>query len=83
MMSSSGPFSVVVSDFRMPGMNGMQLIAELKRLRPAMPVVLISGWSVPAAGYPSQRPQPDGLLSKPVSSSQLAATLVQVMHATR
>lgn len=25
-----GPFAVVVSDFRMPGMNGIQFLAEIK-----------------------------------------------------
>ncbi len=26
-----GPFAVVVSDFRMPGLNGIQLLSEVKR----------------------------------------------------
>jgi len=33
----------VVTDFEMPGMTGAELAARLKRLRPELPVVLVSG----------------------------------------
>ena len=34
---------VVVTDFEMPGMTGTELAARLKRLRPDLPVLLVSG----------------------------------------
>ena len=33
----------VISDYEMPGMNGAQLAAELKRYDPDIPVIVISG----------------------------------------
>lgn len=36
---------VVLSDFEMPGMNGGELAAAIKRQQPRMPVVLLSGRS--------------------------------------
>lgn len=33
----------VLTDFEMPGMSGAELAARLKRLRPELPVVLVSG----------------------------------------
>jgi CheY-like chemotaxis protein len=33
----------VLTDFEMPGMTGAELAARLKRLRPELPVVLVSG----------------------------------------
>ena len=33
----------VISDYEMPGMNGAQLAAELKRCDPEIPVIVISG----------------------------------------
>src|ERR1700733_9974114 len=33
----------VLLDYQMPGMNGLQLAAELKRQQPGLPVVMISG----------------------------------------
>jgi signal transduction histidine kinase len=36
-------FDVVVTDYRMPGMLGLDLSRELRRLAPELPIVLISG----------------------------------------
>ena len=33
-VGQNGPFAVVVSDFRMPGMNGIQFLAEVKKASP-------------------------------------------------
>ncbi|MET0257469.1 MAG: ATP-binding protein, partial [Methylobacterium sp.] len=38
-------FDVVFSDVVMPGMNGLDLAREIRRLYPALPVVLTSGYS--------------------------------------
>ena len=37
-------FDVVITDYKMPRMNGVQFIQELRKQHPAMPVVLISGF---------------------------------------
>ena len=38
-------FDLVVTDFRMPKMNGLELIGRLRKLNPAIPVILISGFT--------------------------------------
>jgi DNA-binding response OmpR family regulator len=35
----------VVLDYWMAGMNGMAVATELKRLRPTVPIVVLSGWT--------------------------------------
>lgn len=42
-------FDVVVSDVSMPGMSGVDLLAELYRRDPDLPVILISGGGAPLA----------------------------------
>jgi ActR/RegA family two-component response regulator len=39
----NGPFAVVVADFRMPGMNGIQFLAEVKHLSPDTVRVMLTG----------------------------------------
>ena len=49
------PFDIVLTDVVMPGLSGVQLARRLNQRWPAMPVVLMSGYSDElAAGYGSQ-----------------------------
>ncbi len=41
----SGPVDVVVSDFLMPGMNGLELLAEVRRRDPEVPRLLLTGYA--------------------------------------
>ncbi len=36
------PYEAVITDLRMPGMDGMQLLAEIKQRWPALPVVMLT-----------------------------------------
>ena len=38
-------FDVVVTDYKMPKMNGVELIGRLRKLHPAIAVILISGFT--------------------------------------
>lgn len=38
-----GEFDLVVTDFRMPKMNGIELIAQVRERTPAMPIIMLSG----------------------------------------
>jgi CheY-like chemotaxis protein len=40
---SKNKFDLVITDYRMPTMNGVELISELRGSRPEIPIILISG----------------------------------------
>jgi CheY-like chemotaxis protein len=40
-----GGFDLVVTDYKMPKMTGVELIAELRERSPALPIILISGFA--------------------------------------
>jgi len=42
---SQSRFDLMITDYRMPKMNGNELLAEAKKLRPEMPVVLMSAFA--------------------------------------
>jgi len=44
LRDQAGEFDIVVTDFNMPGRNGLEVIRLLKGLAPALPVVLTSGY---------------------------------------
>lgn len=60
---------LVISDVNMPGMDGLALMAEVRALRPALPVILMSGR--PYAG------PVDLFLQKPFTLSALVDCIVR------
>ncbi len=39
------PFDLVVTDYKMPRMNGVELIVRLRKLSASVPVILLSGFA--------------------------------------
>lgn len=44
-LASEGPFSVVVSDYRMPGMNGVEFLARAAQESPDSPRIMLTGFA--------------------------------------
>jgi response regulator RpfG family c-di-GMP phosphodiesterase len=76
MLQNAGPFSVVVSDMRMPQMNGAQFLAKVCELSPDSVRVILSGQSDIAATIAAVN---EGnifrFLSKPCSTQYLLAAV--------
>lgn len=43
-LKAGHPFDLLVTDFRMPVMNGLELIEQVRAAAPATPIILISGF---------------------------------------
>ena len=72
---SEAEVDVVLSDIVMPGMSGIELADEIRKLRPGLPVVLATGYSEQA----SQTKQRLPLVLKPYSSKHLSTALAQAL----
>jgi len=79
-------YDVLLTDFRMPGLGGMQLLEKVKSARPALPVVMMTAFSTTdrvieatkkgAFDYlikPFEMPELLEVISKAVASSRLTA----------
>ena len=71
-----GRFSAMLTDFLMPGMNGVQLAQEARRLAPELPVLLITGYVNTPEGSASDLPR----LAKPFRQEELAAQVARLLH---
>ena len=65
----------VVSDLTMPRMNGWETLAALRKLRPGLPVVLVSGYDESVALAGDHAEQPQAFVSKPFTLQKLRAAL--------
>lgn len=75
-LAAAGPFAVVVSDMRMPGMNGAEFLAEARRVAPDTVRMILSGQSDLDAAIAAVN---DGrifrFLTKPCTSDTLRAAV--------
>jgi CheY-like chemotaxis protein len=75
------PFDLVISDFRMPRMDGLDLMRKLREWAPTLPVIMITGTSTDTPEmFLDQGAQ--AYLLKPVSKEDLEATLNRVLAGT-
>jgi CheY-like chemotaxis protein len=53
LFHSKADIAAVVTDYEMPGMNGAEFAAAVKRFNPKMPVIMVSGSPPPVGEKPS------------------------------
>lgn len=70
----------VLTDLSMPGMDGGETIASLKRMNPEIPVILASGYDEATLGNDKKRESPDAFIQKPCQIAELKAALRQIMN---
>lgn len=73
-------FDLVLTDAIMPDMPGTELVAALRRLRPEIPVVLMSGYGGPDLQAQAQTVGARAVLTKPLTQSDLAQCLNSILN---
>ncbi len=74
ILRSGAPFDLMITDQGMPGMTGIELIGEVRRLRPDLRIMLASGYAeLPAGAGDVPR------LSKPFTQEQLLDVVTALM----
>lgn len=68
-------FQVVVTDLMMPGMDGMELLAELKKRRPESMVVMITGFPSVKTAVESVKLGAFDYITKPFTPAELRAVV--------
>jgi CheY-like chemotaxis protein len=73
-------FDLVVTDYKMPRMNGTELIERLRKLAPALPIILISGF-VDALGLSEASTGADAVIQKSSNEvSHLVRTVARLLR---
>jgi DNA-binding NtrC family response regulator len=72
-------FDLVITDLTMPEMNGLQVSGQIHAIRPGLPIILVSGYSVSVAADHLLEAGICERLEKPVSPSILAEVVARVL----
>jgi len=78
LLAAERPVAALVTDVRMPGMDGVDLSHRVREAHPQMPIVLVSGDTRPDAAL---LPAGTRYLRKPPSSRELITAVFQAIAA--
>jgi response regulator RpfG family c-di-GMP phosphodiesterase len=72
---ASGSFSAVISDLRMPGISGLELLAEVQRKYPELVFLVATGVDDVRVGVQAMKEGADDYLAKPFQVDMVSASL--------
>lgn len=75
-------FDVVVSDYNMPGANGIDVLREVASLRPGTPAALISGYITDAMREEAAKVKVTEIVFKPDSAQELVEAINRMLGGT-
>ncbi|RXK52935.1 PAS domain S-box protein [Oleiharenicola lentus] len=78
-----GDFAVLLTDQTMPGMNGIELAAEIRSIAPTLPVIIMSGYYSRIAPEMLQQMGFVSLISKPFTNEELASAVHRSVEDSR
>src|SRR5215470_14781602 len=73
-------YDAIVSDIKMPGMDGLTLLAKIKELRPETPTLLITGHGEYDLTVQALRGGAYDFIQKPIDRDYLVAALQRAIH---
>jgi excisionase family DNA binding protein len=74
-----GAFDLLITDLKMPGVDGLAVIRAARRLQPALPVVIITGYSTEAAAIEAIELGVTGYLTKPFRVPKVLAVVARAL----
>jgi excisionase family DNA binding protein len=73
------PYDLLIADLKMPGIDGLSVIREAKRLKTDLPVIIITGYSTEVAAIEAVNLGVSGYLTKPFRVPQVLAAAAKAI----
>ena len=77
------PYDAIISDIRMPGMDGVALTMKMRELQPSTPVILITGHGENGLRAKASAAGAYAFLDKPLDPTFIVALLQQALQERR
>jgi two-component system response regulator HydG len=79
-VAAEHPPDVVITDVKMPGMDGMQLLEKLREQDPDLPVIVVTAFGDVSVAVQAMRRGADDFLTKPVDIDALAVIVERCLE---
>ncbi len=76
------PYDLLIADLKMPGMDGLSLIRQVKQLRARLPIIIITGFSTESSAIEAVNLGVAAYLTKPFRVPQVLAAAAKAMGVT-
>jgi excisionase family DNA binding protein len=73
------PYDLLITDLKMPGLDGIAVIREARRYKPDLPVIIITGFSTEASAIEAINLGVSGYLTKPFRVPKVLATAAKAL----
>ena len=74
-----GAYDLMIADLRMPGMDGLTLIREVKQINASLPIIIITGFSTESSAIEAVNLGVAGYLTKPFRVPQVLAAAAKAL----
>ncbi len=74
------PFNIVITDLKMPGMDGIEVLKAIKILQPDVPVIIITGYSTVDTAVEAMKNGAFDYISKPFTPEQVIAMVEKALE---
>jgi DNA-binding NtrC family response regulator len=82
-MVKQGDMDLVLLDIKMPGMDGIQVLKEIKKTSPRLPVIMVTAMDRAESAIEAMRFGAYDYLTKPATRGALEKVVVQALEASR
>jgi DNA-binding NtrC family response regulator len=72
-------YDIVLTDIRMPDIGGMRVLREIKKVKPSLPVVIITGYASIQSAVQSMKMGAADYLEKPFTPDQLLRSVTSAL----
>jgi excisionase family DNA binding protein len=81
LLQHSEDYDLLIADLKMPGMDGLSLIRQVKALRADLPIIIITGFSTESSAIEAVNLGVAGYLTKPFHVPQVLAAAAKAVGA--
>ena len=75
----TAPYDLLITDLKMPGVDGLTVIREARRLKTDLPVIIITGFSTEASAIEAVNLGVSGYLTKPFRVPRVLAVAAKAL----
>ncbi|PLX80768.1 MAG: DNA-binding response regulator [Desulfuromonas sp.] len=76
-------FDLVITDIKMPGMDGLQLLQELKAFNPGLPIIVITAYGTVESAVQALRAGAYDYITKPFENDEIRLTVAKTFERER